>query len=39
MLADTDNVLGQVYDILCSGKAGIIFPHDGSVLCEDELES
>ena len=39
MPADTDEVLGQVYDILRSGKAGIIFPHDGSVLGEDELES
>lgn len=39
MLADTDEVLGQVYDILRSGKAGIIFPHDGSVLGEDGLAS
>ena len=39
MLADTDEVLGKVYDILRSGKTGIIFPHDGSVLGEDELES
>jgi hypothetical protein len=39
MLADTDAVLGKVYDILRGKKAGIIYPHDGSVLGEDELES
>jgi len=39
ILADTDEVLGQVYDIFHSGKAGVIFPHDGSVIGEDELES
>ena len=38
MLADTDAVLGKVYDILRGKKAGIIFPHDGTVLGEDKLE-
>jgi hypothetical protein len=31
--------LGKVYDILRGGKAGVIFPHDGTVLGEDELGS
>jgi hypothetical protein len=38
MLADTDEVLGQVYDILRGKKVEIIFPHDSAVLGEDELE-
>ena len=38
MLADTNAVLGKVYDILRGKKVGIIFPHDSAVLGEDELE-
>lgn len=39
MLANTDEMLGKVYDILIGGKAAVIFPHDGTVVGEDELES
>ena len=39
MLADNDETLGKVYGILRDGKAGVIFPHDGTVIGEDEQES
>lgn len=39
MLADNDETLGKVFGILRDGKAGVIFPHDGTVLGEDEFES
>lgn len=38
MLADTDEVLGKVYDIRRAGKGGVIFPHDGTVVGEDEIK-
>ena len=39
MLADTDAVLSKMYDIIRSGTSGIIFPHDGSVVSEEEFGS
>jgi hypothetical protein len=39
MLADNDETLSKVFGILRGGKAGVIFPHDGTVVGEDELES
>lgn len=39
MLADNDETLSKVFGILRGGKAGVIFPHDGTIVGEDELES
>lgn len=39
MIADTDETLGKVYDLRRAGKAGIVFPRDGTVVGEDECES
>ena len=37
MLTDDDETLSKVYRYLRCKKEGMIFPHDGTVLGEDEL--
>ncbi len=39
MLADNDETLGKVYDILRDGKAGVILPLNGTVIGTDQFES